>query len=90
MKTGREIFEAHYRHYQQAGKQEKGRILDKVAGTTGLNRDRLAHVLASCGKEQVGMGGSPSIPQEAGAGEARGKAAKVSPSVCGLVDPYMG
>jgi hypothetical protein len=31
MKTRREIFEAHYRRYQQAGKQEKGKILEEVA-----------------------------------------------------------
>jgi hypothetical protein len=54
MKTRREIFEAHYRRYQQAGKQEKGKILDEVAGTTGLNRDHLAHVLARYGKKPPG------------------------------------
>jgi hypothetical protein len=51
MKTRREIFEAHYRHYQQAGKKDKGKILDEVSGTTGLNRDHLAHVLASYRKQ---------------------------------------
>jgi hypothetical protein len=56
MKTRREIFEAHYRCYQQAGKQEKGKILEEVAGTTGLNRDHLAHVLASYGKKQTVTG----------------------------------
>jgi hypothetical protein len=53
MKTRRDIFEAHYRRYQQAGKKDKGKILDEVAGTTGLNRDHLAHVLASYGKQQT-------------------------------------
>jgi hypothetical protein len=53
MKTRREIYEAHYRHYQQAGKKDKGKILDEVAGTTGLNRDHLAHVLSSYGKKQA-------------------------------------
>ncbi|MDR1352151.1 MAG: transposase family protein [Treponema sp.] len=52
MKTRREIFEAHYWRYQRAGKKEKGKILEEVAGTTGLNRDHLAHVLASYGKTQ--------------------------------------
>jgi hypothetical protein len=56
MKTRREIFETHYRRYQQAGKKDKGKILDEVAGTTGLNRDHLAHVLASYGKKQVVTG----------------------------------
>jgi hypothetical protein len=47
MKARRELFEAHYRRYQQAGKKDKGNILDEVAGTTGVNRDHLAHVPAS-------------------------------------------
>jgi hypothetical protein len=42
MKASREIFEAHYRSYQRTGK-----ILEEVAGTTGLNRDHLAHMPAS-------------------------------------------
>jgi hypothetical protein len=45
MKTGREIFEARYRRYQQAEKKEKGNILEEAARTTGLNREHLAHVL---------------------------------------------
>jgi hypothetical protein len=53
MKARREIFEAHYRRYQRAGKKDKGKILDKAAGTAGLNRDHLAHALASCGKKQA-------------------------------------
>jgi hypothetical protein len=32
MKAGREIFEAHYRRYQRAGKKDKGKILDEAAG----------------------------------------------------------
>ena len=40
MKTRREIYQAHFRRYQKAGKTEKGKILDETAGTTGLNRDR--------------------------------------------------
>ncbi|MDR3336050.1 MAG: hypothetical protein LBT16_02495 [Treponema sp.] len=39
MSARREIFEAHYRRYQQAEKRDKGKILDEIAGTTGLNRD---------------------------------------------------
>jgi hypothetical protein len=53
MKARREIFEAHCRRYQRAGKKDKGKILDEVAGTTGLNRDRLAHVLSSYGRRQA-------------------------------------
>ena len=63
MKTRREIYEAHFRRYQEAGKSGKGKILDELAGTTGLNRDHLAHVLASYGKkwkgEDEGNGGVP-------------------------------
>jgi hypothetical protein len=66
MKTRREIFEAHYRRYQRAGKKEKRKILDEVAGTTGLNRDHLAHVLASYGENQTAKGEG-----QAGTGEAR-------------------
>jgi hypothetical protein len=53
MNSRREIFEAHYRRYQGAGKKDKGKILDEAAGTTGLNRDYLAHVLSSYGKKQA-------------------------------------
>jgi hypothetical protein len=56
MKAKREIFEAHYRRYQRAGKKDKGKILDEAAGTTGLNRDHLAHVLSSYGKGQRPIG----------------------------------
>ena len=50
MNVRREIYEAHYQRYQKAGKGEKGKILSELTGTTGLNRDHLAHVLASYGK----------------------------------------
>jgi hypothetical protein len=90
MKTKREIFEAHYRRYQQAGKKDKGKILDEVAGTTGLNRDHLAHVLASYGKERAGQAGSPACSPEAGAGEAWREIAQVSPSICGSLDARLG
>ena len=50
MNARREIYEAHYQRYQKAGKGEKGKILGELTGTTGLNRDHLAHVLASYGK----------------------------------------
>jgi ABC-type sugar transport system ATPase subunit len=53
MNTKRDIFEAHYQCYQKAGKKDKGRILAGLAGTTGLNRDHLAHVLANYGKKQT-------------------------------------
>ena len=43
MNSRRKIYEAHFRRYQMAGKKDKGKILDGVAGTTGLNRDHLAH-----------------------------------------------
>jgi hypothetical protein len=59
VKTRWEIFEARYRRYQQTGK-----ILEEATGTTGVNRDHLAHVLASYGKQQRGQGGSPSSLRE--------------------------
>jgi hypothetical protein len=58
MKAGREIFEARYRRYQRAGKQDKGNILDEPARTTGLNRDHLARVLTSYGKKRRAKGES--------------------------------
>jgi hypothetical protein len=64
MKTRREIFEAHYQRYQQAGKNDKGKILDEVSGTTGLNRDHLAHVLAGYGKKQA-------VKEEGGTGRKK-------------------
>jgi hypothetical protein len=64
MSARREIYQAHYRRYQKAGKSGKGEILDEVAGTTGLNRDHLAHVLASYGKQgSVGAGGKGGVPK---------------------------
>jgi hypothetical protein len=76
MKARREIFEAHYRRYQQAGKKDKGKILDEVAGTTGLNRDHLAHVLTGYGKKQAGQavkgeGRLPRKKRERGKGGGR-------------------
>jgi hypothetical protein len=56
MNARREISEAHYRRYQRAGKKDKGKILDEVAGTTGLNRNHPAHVLTSYGKKQAVKG----------------------------------
>jgi hypothetical protein len=56
MKARREIFEVHYRCYQQTGKKDKGKILDGIAGTTGLNRNYLAHVLAGYGKKPAAEG----------------------------------
>lgn len=61
MSARREIYQAHYRRYQKAGKAEKGKILDEVAGTTGLNRDHLAHVLASYGKPGKGETGGKAV-----------------------------
>jgi hypothetical protein len=52
MNTKRDIFEAHYQRYQKAEKKDKGKILAELAGTTGLNRDHLAHVLANYAKKQ--------------------------------------
>jgi hypothetical protein len=79
MKTRREIFEAHYRRYQQAGKNEKGKILDESAETTGLNRNHLAYVPASYGKKRRSKDGRQAIKREGrpvrgkrGAGEAGG------------------
>jgi hypothetical protein len=80
MSTRREIYQAHCRRYQKAGKSEKGKSLDEVAGTTGLNRDHLAHVLASYGKQGgVGAGekgGVPKAPRKRGLGEGCGRPPK--------------
>jgi hypothetical protein len=88
MKSRREIFEAHYRRYQQAGKKEKGKILEEVAGTTGLNRDHLAHVLASYGKKQTVTGETrpPRRKREAG----RETITVSGESVCGPGDAHLG
>jgi hypothetical protein len=80
MKAGQEIFEAHCRRYQRAGKKDKGQILDEVAGTTGLNRDHLAHAPASYGKRR----------ETTSEGEGQGETAEVSPGFCGPVDAHPG
>jgi hypothetical protein len=49
----REIFETHYQRYQKAEKKDKGKILKEITGTTGLNRDHLAHVLANYWKKRA-------------------------------------
>ncbi|MDR0639002.1 MAG: hypothetical protein LBG27_08925, partial [Spirochaetaceae bacterium] len=56
-----EIYEAHYRRYQKAGKRDKGKILNELAGTTGLNRDHLVHVLASYGKKRSVQAGGERV-----------------------------
>jgi hypothetical protein len=58
MYTRRAIIEAHYKAYQKATKKGRGTILDDLTGTTGCNRDYLAHVLSRYGKTQyVRVGG---------------------------------
>jgi hypothetical protein len=76
MKARREIFEAHYRRYQRAGKKEKGKVLDQEAGTTGLNRDHLAHVLASYGKKQAAAGEGQSAGRKRESGKRGGRPPK--------------
>jgi hypothetical protein len=56
MNSKREIFEACYQHCQQAGKKDKGKILDEAAGTTGLNCGHLAPVPTSCEKKRTVKG----------------------------------
>ena len=80
MKTRREIYEAHFRRYQEAGKSGKGKILDELAGTTGLNRGHLAHVLARYGQkrkgEDEGNGGSPKACGKRSPGKRGGRPPK--------------
>ncbi|MDR2362841.1 MAG: hypothetical protein LBD65_00280, partial [Spirochaetaceae bacterium] len=76
MKTRREIFEAHYRRYQQAGKNDKGKILDDVAGTTGLNRDHLAQVLSRYGKQQASTGQARPARKKRESGKCGGRPPK--------------
>jgi hypothetical protein len=64
MSTRREIYQAHYRRYQQAKKAGEGKILDELAGTTGLNRDHRAHVPARYGKKRTGeREGKEAVPE---------------------------
>jgi hypothetical protein len=83
MSTRREIYEAHYRRYRQATKAGKGKILDELAGTTGLNRDHLAHVLARYGKKRTAeRAGKEAVPEarrphrERGQGKGGGRPPK--------------
>ena len=76
MGVGREIYEAHFRRYQKAGKRDKGQILDGLAGTTGLNRDHLAHVLASYRKKQAVRTGGERVVLEARAPRGKRRSGK--------------
>jgi hypothetical protein len=68
MSARREIYQAHFRRCQKAGKAGKGKILDELTGTAGLNRDHLAHVPASYGKQDGVAAG-----RNAGVRKGRGK-----------------
>jgi hypothetical protein len=85
MSTRREIYEAHYRPYQKAKKAGKGKILNELVGTSGLNRDHLAHVPASYGKKRKGEHeGKEEIPEvrrprkERGQGKRGGRPPNIS------------
>jgi hypothetical protein len=68
----KEIFEARYRHYQRAGKKDKGNILDEAAGTAGLNREHPAHKLTGCGKKQTVKGKRGPATESGSRGKAEG------------------
>jgi hypothetical protein len=71
MSARREIYQGHCRRYQKAGKTGKGKILEELTGTAGLNRDRLAQVPASYGKQDgvaAGQRGTPMFGKPAGNG----------------------
>lgn len=80
MSTSREIYPAHFRHSQKAGKTETGKILDERTGTTGLNRDHRAPVVASYGKPgrvlARGSGGVPKARRKRGLGKRGGRPPK--------------
>jgi hypothetical protein len=47
MHSRTEVVKANYRDYQKAGKKGKRELLDRLVPTTGMNRDYLAHKLAT-------------------------------------------
>ena len=47
MHSRTEVVKANYRNYQKAGKKSKRELLDRLVPTTGMNRDYLAHKLAT-------------------------------------------
>ncbi|MDR2447218.1 MAG: hypothetical protein LBD58_08025 [Treponema sp.] len=90
MSGRREIFEAHCRRYQRAGKKGKGNVLDEAAETTGLNREHLAHALASYGKKRAAKREARHGCGKREQGKREGEIAKVSPGVCGHIDARLG
>jgi hypothetical protein len=47
MHSRTEVVKANYRDYQKAGKKGKRELLERLVPTTGMNRDCLAHKLAT-------------------------------------------
>ena len=80
MSASREIYQVHFRRSQKAGKTETGKILDERTGTTGLNRDHRAPVVASYGKPgrvlARGSGGVPKARRKRGLGKRGGRPPK--------------
>ena len=65
MSVRREIYGAHFGRCQKAGKRDKGKILDALAGTMGPNRDCLADVPTSYGKKRSVQAGGERVVLEA-------------------------
>ena len=85
MKSRQEILKAHFEEYRRAGKKGRGELLDRLAATTGLNRDYLATALSRYGKrgadEKAGKGLRKRRPE----GKRGGRPVKYGPEFSGVL-----
>jgi hypothetical protein len=73
MSTRKELYRTSCQEYRKAGKKERGEILDRLTGITGMNRDYLAAVLRNCGRKVQAVIDGKAVEVEAG---GRKKAAR--------------
>jgi hypothetical protein len=60
MNTRKDLMRTSCQEYRKAGKKERGAILDRLAETTGMNRDYLATVLRNYGRKvRAALDGKP-------------------------------
>jgi hypothetical protein len=70
MHSRQEIIKADGEEYRKAGKKGRGKILERLVKTTGLNRDHLAARLRNFGKDGAAESGG-----EAGKGRRKARSA---------------
>jgi hypothetical protein len=66
MSTRKDLYRTSCQEYRKAGKKERGVILDRLTGTTGMNRDYLATVLRNYGGKVPAESEGKPVAVEAG------------------------